>query len=297
MKTFPLRASPLALLASLCLLIPVHGQTADQLTREREEQTGTAITILFDNSGSMNQENKITQAKSAFRTWLRTVPADYKFSLITFEDQGRLVVPLGENTRDIVAERVSKLTARTSTPICGALKIAGAQIEKRRREVTPYERHVVLIFTDGQETVDKRGIDGVRAEIAALRAKSVEVVGIGFHGEGDYMDGVATRFALAGDERELSRGLAKVDAETGGADDVVVSNEDLAALRKFQPPAVQPITGIAAEPALAAVAPAPSTPSTAPAQKKSGHGITWIFIAGVVFIILRAMNRATKRSR
>src|ERR1700721_318775 len=98
MKTFQLRAGPLALLASLRLLIAAHGQATDPLTRERDEQTGTAITILFDNSGSMNAENKITQAKSAFHTWLQTVPADYKFSLITFEDQGRLVVPLGENT-------------------------------------------------------------------------------------------------------------------------------------------------------------------------------------------------------
>src|SRR5580692_6822220 len=125
MKTIHFRAGPLALLALLCLFITSHGQTVDPLTREREEQTGTAITILFDNSGSMNAENKITQAKSAFRAWLSAAPAGYKFSLITFEDQGRLVVPLGENTRDLVAQRVSQLTARTSTPICGALKIAG----------------------------------------------------------------------------------------------------------------------------------------------------------------------------
>ena len=145
----------------------------------------------------MKQENKISQAKAAFRTWLQTVPADYKFSLITFEDRGRLRVPLGEHTRDLVAQTVAKLEANTSTPICGALRIAREQIEKRRREVTPYERHVVLIFTDGQETVDARGINGVREDIAALRAKMVEVVGVGFHGEGDYMNGVATRFALA----------------------------------------------------------------------------------------------------
>ena len=64
------------------------------------------------------------------------------------------------STRAIsIAQRVAKLEANTSTPICGALRIAREQIEKRRREVTPYERHVVLIFTDGQETVDPRGIE------------------------------------------------------------------------------------------------------------------------------------------
>jgi Mg-chelatase subunit ChlD len=299
MKTSPIRAASLALLASLCLLIAARGQTVDPLIRERDEQTGTAITILFDNSGSMNDENKITQAKSAFRTWLRTVPADYKFSLITFEDQGRLVVPLGEKTRDIVAERVSKLEARTSTPICGALKIASAQIDKRRREVTPYERHVVLVFTDGQENQDPRGIDGVRVEIKALRAKNVEVVGIGFHGEGDYMDGVATRFALAGDERELSRGLAKVDAETGGADDVVVSEEDLAALRKFRAPAAQPVMAAAAEPAPGetAVPPAAAVASPPPAPQESGSRLGWIITGVIIWMVVRAFTRAKKRSR
>ena len=90
----------------------------------------------------------------------------------------------------------------------------------------------MLIFTDGQETTDKRGVDGVRADITALRKQTVEVVGVGFHGEGDYMNGVATRFALANNEQELKQGLAKVDAEIGGVDDLVVSAEDLAALAR-----------------------------------------------------------------
>ena len=303
MKTSLLRAGPLALLASLCLFIAAHGQSIDPLTREREEQTGTAITILFDNSGSMNDENKITQAKSAFRTWLRTVPADYKFSLITFEDGGRLAVPLGENTRDLVAQSVSQLTAHTNTPICGALKVASAQIEKRRREVTPYERHVVLIFTDGMENADRRGIDGVRAEITALRAKSVEVVGIGFHGEGDYMDGVATRFALAGDERELSHGLAKVDAETGGADDVVVSQEDLAALRKFRAPAVRPmiaeaVAPVATAPAAGPITPAPAAAPPPPVASPSASRFLWIVVIFILVRVgLRAIGSGKKRSR
>src|SRR5882724_9665179 len=140
-----------ALLALVALLLPAARaqQPVDALARERDQQTGTAITILFDNSGSMKGE-KIRQAKAAFSAWLQSVPAEYKYSLITFEDKGRLIIPLGEHTRDAIAQRVARLEANTGTPICGALKIARDQIEKRRREVTPYERHVVLIFTDGQ---------------------------------------------------------------------------------------------------------------------------------------------------
>jgi uncharacterized protein YegL len=264
----------------------------DTLTRERDQQTGTAITILFDNSGSMRQENKITQAKAAFRAWLQNVPADYKFSLITFEDRGRLRVPLGEHTRDVVAQTVAKLEANTSTPICGALRIAREQIEKRRREVTPYERHVVLIFTDGQETVDPRGIDGVREDITALRREMIEVVGVGFHGEGDYMDGVATRFALANNEQELKQGLAKVDAEIGGVDDLVVSKDDLAALKKFNAPPMQPISAAVPESAPTS-APAPVTLSSAP---KGGFRFGWIVFALCVWLILRSFSGSKKKS-
>lgn len=266
------------------------GAESDPLTRERNEQTGTAITILFDNSGSMNAENKIGQAKAAFRTWLQTVPAEDKFSLITFEQEGRLVVPLGENTRDLVAARVAPLVANTSTPICGALRIAREQIEKRRREVTPYERHVVLIFTDGEETVDRRGIEGVREDIAALRRMSVEVVGIGFHGQGDYMDGVATRFALAGDEQELRRGLAKVDAEIGTTDDVVVSAADIAALKNFSPLPIQP-----ASTASGPVLPAGVLP---PAAEPPRHTpLRWIIPVFLVWVVIRLLTRSKKQDR
>lgn len=268
-------------LLGAAMLASAAAQETDALAREREEQTGTAITILFDNSGSMKGD-KIRQAKAAFRSWLQTVPAEHKYSLITFEDNGRLNVPLGEKTRDLIADRVSKLSPNTGTPICGALRVAREQIEKRRREVTPYERHVVLIFTDGQETTDSRGADGVRADIEALRRQTVEVVGVGFHGEGDYMRGVATRFALANNEQELKQGLAKVDAELGDLDDVAVSAADLQALKTFQPPPVRAISATAA--AAGAAEPASPSPGSKP---RSGVPFAWIFVAVVVWFLLR----------
>lgn len=288
----------LLVFAALALFLPAAVQAqepaADALTREREEQTGTAITILFDNSGSMKQNNKIGQAKAAFRSWLQTVPVEYKMSLITFEGTGRLAVPLGERTRDSIAQYVAKLDANTSTPICGALRIAREQIEKRRREVTPYERHVVLVFTDGQETADPRGVNGVREDIAALRAQTVEVVGVGFHGEGDYMNGVATRFALANSEQELKQSLAKVDAEIGGVDDLVVSADDLAALKSFHAPPVQPIAAVAPAEAAPATATAPVPPSGT-SSSKGGFRMPWIIFAVIAWFVLRSMFGSKKK--
>jgi Mg-chelatase subunit ChlD len=283
MKTLGVLTVAVALFAA-----NVIAQQPDPLTLEREQQTGTAITILFDNSGSMKGE-KIQQAKSAFRSWLQSVPADYKFSLITFEGKGKLDVPLGERTRDLVAQKVAQLEAYTGTPICGALQIAQAQIATRRREVTPYERHVVLIFTDGKETTDPRGEAGVQQEISTLRRQTVEVVGVGFHGEGDYMNGVATRFALANNEQELKRGLAKVDAEVGTADDLVVTPEDLAALKKFH---AEPPLDLAASDGKEVVE--TESAATVPEAKKQ---VPWILLGLIVFFAIRKIAGPKRQRR
>jgi len=283
------------LVAFVALFAPASEaqQPADALARERDQQTGTAITILFDNSGSMKGE-KIRQAKAAFSTWLQNMPAEYKYSLITFEGKGRLDVPLGEHTRDKIAQWVAGLQAETSTPICGALKIAREQIEKRRREVTPYERHVVLIFTDGEENEDPRGIEGVRADIQSLRKLMVEVVGVGFHGAGDYMNGVATRFALADNEQELRKGLAKVDAEIGNGGDLVVSAADLAALKNFHAPPIQPISSLAVE-STDVAASAPQPPSAASKRSAPHFNFGAIFAVVMIWLALRSVFGSKKK--
>ncbi|MBI4024454.1 MAG: VWA domain-containing protein [Verrucomicrobia bacterium] len=220
----------------------------DWLEKEHRQQTGTAITIIFDDSGSMRGE-KIAQAKAAFQWWLSTAPEDHRLSLITFAQGGTVQIPLKEGTRNEVRKKVESLYAEYSTPICNSLNLARRQIQERRAKVTPYERHVVLIFTDGAESQDSRGVKGVREEIAKLRRDFIEVVGIGFHGQGDYMQGHATRFFAANNEAELRKGLAKVDAELGDIKDIRVSDNELRELAQMTltPPASRP--PIAASPA------------------------------------------------
>jgi len=255
------------------------GTVEDALEQERRQQTGTAITIVFDNSGSMNDDNKLVQAKAAFGSWLKAIPEDYKLSLITFENNGTIRVPLGEGQRENIAQQVAGLRASTNTPICASLRLAVTQIEERRAKVTPYERHVVLIFTDGEENGDSRGIRGVQEDIGGLRAANIEVVGIGFHGEGDYMGKVATRYCNANDEAQLRRGLSAVDAEIGTGDDLVVTAADLEAMKKAP---VRP----QGKPALADLPrPNPATPA------RRGIHMPMVFVILLVFFGLRAIGR------
>ena len=203
----------------------------DALNVEEKSQTATSITIIFDNSGSMAEDNKLVEAKKAFTTWLASLPKTYSLGLIHFKvGKAVLAVPTGTDNREALIKSVNGLKPYGKTPICGCLAIARSQIAKRRIENSPYERHMVVVFTDGLETVDRRGNQGVVEEIIKLRNIKAEVVGIGFHGQGDYMKPAATSYFDASSEAELVSGLARVDAEIGDDGDIEVSPQDIAAI-------------------------------------------------------------------
>ncbi|MEM8953394.1 MAG: vWA domain-containing protein [Verrucomicrobiota bacterium] len=198
------------------------------LTQERDSQTATAISIVFDSSGSMAEDRKLEQAQRAFQTWLDNLPESYTLGLVYFQNgKAQLAVPLGENNKAAIRNAVANVRADGKTPIADCLRIIRAQIEKRREEFSPYERHVVVVFTDGAETVDRGGNRAVLAEVTKLRDSIVEVVGIGFKGEGDYLAQATTQYFDANNEKELIAGLSQVDAEVGNADDLEISDQDL----------------------------------------------------------------------
>lgn len=199
-----------------CLAAPrlLAQDVMEALTREQEAQTGTAITIIFDDSGSMSQNRKMRQAKAAFQHWLQG-PAASRYSLITFKNGGIVQVPLASGTREEVATKVATLRPAFGTPIANCLKLAHQQIQRHRAEVSPYERHIVLVFTDGAESVAKTGNQAVLANIKAIvrDGQGTEVVGIGFQGEGEYMAQAATAFFAATNTEDLVQSLNKVAAE------------------------------------------------------------------------------------
>ncbi|MEM6278264.1 MAG: vWA domain-containing protein [Verrucomicrobiota bacterium] len=203
------------------------------LTEERESQTATAISIVFDSSGSMRDDQKLQQAQNAFQTWLGSLPDSYTLGLVYFvRGAAQLAVPLGEDNKGAIRKAVSNVAAYGKTPIADCLRIVRGQIETRRDEFSPYERHVVVVFTDGAETVDPGGNRAVLNEVIKLRSSIVEVVGIGFKGEGDYLAEATTQYFNANDEAELVAGLSQVDAEVGDANDLEISDRDLAVIRK-----------------------------------------------------------------
>ena len=182
-----------------------------ELEAEYASQTGTAYTIIFDDSGSMAGQ-KIREAKQAFAWWLEKAEPNNAWCFLPLNSRD-LDVKFVKNGEDQVIRAVKNLEVGGITPIVDTLALAYEKIKTRRETVTPYERHLVIILTDGAETKDPGGNSAVCKSIVGLRDKGIEVFGIGFHGEGSYLDGFASHYVAANNREELQRSLSQVDAE------------------------------------------------------------------------------------
>ena len=209
------RLSSLVLIAiTNCLIINAifaQGFEFAELDAEFASQTGTAYTIIFDDSGSM-EGGKLSQAKQAFRWWLEKAEPNNAWCFLPMNRRS-LDVAFVKNGESQVLKAVDKLRVGGMTPIVATLERAFGMIKKRRESVTPYERHLLILLTDGHETKHPGGNPAVCEMVSKLRLEGVEVFGIGFHGQGDYLDGFATHFAAANNREELQSSLANVDAE------------------------------------------------------------------------------------
>ena len=254
-----------------------------KIKQETEEATATAYTVIFDNSGSMKGE-RIEKAKKAFRWWLSSVQPGNVWSLFKFSTgDGVLLVPFTLNGQDKVAQMITGLQADSNTPIVNCLRRAESQINKRK-QTRPYERQVILVFTDGEENQDPEKNQGVVKKIADLRHKGIEVIGIGYAGAGDYMAAVASRYFQADDEPSLRQGLSKVEVEIDVMTPVNVTPEELQQLAN--PPAPQKSAVVQKEAASPGESNLPFTTNKPTAGASRNSMPKFVLIGVFVFFVL-----------
>lgn len=265
------------------------------LDEERDAQAGVAVSIVFDDSGSMNDNRKLVMAKQAFHAWLESAPANYRFGL-TALNAGPLV-KLQPNDKPQVLAAVNHLRAGGGTPLADTIAAVRKEIKKRQAAGFSYERQVVVILTDGEDT-SERGIPGVEREIRRLRAENVEVIAFGYQGEGDYLRGSATHFFSPENGEDIARGLSVIGSEIGDTSDVVVDAPTRAAMENVKPPTPgQPSPD---DPPAAAATPRPFSPYASPspsptpayhaprhASQPQGVSGSRIALIAAVFIALR----------
>ena len=269
------------------------------LQEEQDAQAGVSISIVFDDSGSMNDHHKLSMAKQAFRTWIEHAPDSYRFGLVAI-NAGELV-PLQRNDRAQILAAVDHLTAAGGTPLARTIAAAGAAIRQRQAAGAVYERQVVVILTDGEDTT-RRGIQGVQEEIRNLRANGVEVIAFGYQGEGDYMRGSATHFYSPENEQDISRGLNAIGSEIGDTSDVAVDDATRAAMGTVAAELPTPTPLAVATPAPVRHAPfspditptptASPAPAVAHTHRKSSHSG---LIALAVIVCALLFSRTKRR--
>lgn len=270
------------------------------LDEERAAQAGVAASIVFDDSGSMNDRDKIGSAKRAFQSWIESAPPGYRFGL-TALNSGRLVELKRDNKAEILAA-VSHLRAAGGTPLADAIARVGADIRKRRAAGALYERQVLVVLTDGEDSTN-RGARGVQEELERLRRENVEVVALGFQGEGNYLRAAATHFFSPENAADIRRGLDVIAAEIGDPADLVVdgpTRERMQRITATSPVAAAPAPTTAPDAVAAAqVTPAPTTTPAPPARRNrafSGRHTTFIFVLILAFFFVRALvRRSSKR--
>jgi hypothetical protein len=212
------------------------------------------------------------------------------------------LVPLRPDDRAEVVAAVNGLIAAGGTPLADTIAQVAAEIRRRRAAGAVYERQVVVILTDGEDT-SSRGIQGVQEEIRALRANRVEVIAFGYQGEGDYMRACATHFYSPENEQDISKGLNAIGSEIGDTSDVVVDDATRAGMLKVadsvppQPAATPPPTAAAGNEPFSpyAATPEPAAASTPEGRKKShGDGHAWIWVVAIIFLLV-VLQRGKRR--
>lgn len=159
------------------------------------------VVLVIDTSGSM-RGSSLDAAKEAARAFAAKLQPDSRLSVVTFADRPRLAMPLTDTRRglDIV---LRQLQAEGETALYDALGLAAT--EARRAEV---KRPVIVLLSDGGDTVSRRDLDFALKEVKAARAPVLVV-------------------ALPSAEADFGT-LRSIARQTGGRFSTVAKAEDLA---------------------------------------------------------------------
>ncbi len=106
-----------------------------------------ALVLIIDKSGSMGRDNKLVYAKAAARTVTKALKDDDLVSVIGFDSQPFVVVPLEplSESRPYMDQMIDRLKARGTTFLLPALKEAERTLAASGASV----KHVVIL-TDGE---------------------------------------------------------------------------------------------------------------------------------------------------
>jgi Ca-activated chloride channel family protein len=171
------------------------------------------ITLVIDTSGSMNDEDKIGQAKTAAAKFISEMDPNNRVGLVTFSDSIIPRVPLGtlETVKSQLTSNISSLRADGGTALYDALTSVLSDMNKQ----TDTQRiRAVVVLSDGADTASNGQLNQVLREIEASRSDLnpviVIVVAYGSNADIDTLSSIARSSSTtvqSGDPKNITKVL------------------------------------------------------------------------------------------
>jgi Ca-activated chloride channel family protein len=122
------------------------------------------VLLVLDTSGSMNQENRLENAKSGLQAFLAQVQPQDRIGLTIFSDRIQPLAPIepARTNRARLRGLVSNLIADGGTSIYDATAAGVAQVSKLADQS---RINAVVLLTDGEDTDSTRSVDAVVREL------------------------------------------------------------------------------------------------------------------------------------
>jgi Ca-activated chloride channel homolog len=123
----------------------------------REDRKPANVLLVLDTSGSMGDEQRLENAKSGLRAFLREVAPQDRVGLLTFNDEVEPLAPVG-SSRARLGGLISSLIADGEIAIYDATDTAVKQVKQHADES---RINAVVLLTDGADTSSLKSIGAV----------------------------------------------------------------------------------------------------------------------------------------
>jgi len=171
------------------------------------------ITLIIDTSGSMNDEDKIGQAKAAAQRFIAEMDPNNRVSLVTFSDNIIEQVRLGtlETVKTELTEDINRLRADGGTALFDAM---ASVLEEVNTDTASERIRAVVVLSDGADTASSTELNQVLRAIEASRSDLnpviVIMVAYGSNADIDTLSGIARASSTtvqSGDPNNITRVL------------------------------------------------------------------------------------------
>jgi Ca-activated chloride channel family protein len=126
------------------------------------------VVLLMDISGSMRDDDKITQAKEAAKVFLEDQAGTNNIGLITFNSDVEVRVPLAamESNRAEMLANIDAIEARGNTSLNDAVVAA---VDELRKTSDPSRIQAIVLLSDGQDTSSVNNLNEVVQVLSEAR--------------------------------------------------------------------------------------------------------------------------------